>query len=287
MPEIKIHPFRGRWAAVGTMHDKERAIAPPLCRWFDMTVTKAPGVDTDALGTFTGEIARKGTIIDAARQKAKWAIARTGAPIGIGSEGSFGPDPFVPFVTSGLEVLLLHDAASGQEIVMQKQTKTNFAHMIVGDPDRLDEFLLRIGFPEHAVIVRPEEARDNSLIHKGLQNREAVAEAVRIVAARNGTSRIIIETDMRAHLNPTRMAAIERTARWLALKTARCCPNCRYPGFGTVDVVRGVPCGGCRTPTRQIKAEVFGCQACGYRIDRRVRSGNLRSDPQWCEFCNP
>ena len=64
MPAGVQHPYRGLWAAVATMHGKERAIAPPLCQWFDMTISTAPGIDTDALGTFTGEIARKGTMRD-------------------------------------------------------------------------------------------------------------------------------------------------------------------------------------------------------------------------------
>lgn len=110
MPGLHDHPYRGRWAAIATMHGKERAIAPVLCRWFDMAVTTAPGVDTDAFGTFTGEISRQGTMLDAARAKARIAIARTGAPIGIGSEGAFGPDPEVPLVVSGRELLLLREA---------------------------------------------------------------------------------------------------------------------------------------------------------------------------------
>ncbi len=66
---LAAHPYRGLWAAIATMHGKEHAIAPALCGWFDMTVTVAPGIDTDALGTFTGEIARAGTMVDAARAK--------------------------------------------------------------------------------------------------------------------------------------------------------------------------------------------------------------------------
>lgn len=44
------------------MHGKERLIALPLCPWFNITVSTALGIDTDALGTFAGKIARKGTL---------------------------------------------------------------------------------------------------------------------------------------------------------------------------------------------------------------------------------
>lgn len=287
MPAIAQHPYRGLWAAIATMHGKERVIAPPLCQWFAMTVRIAPGVDTDAFGTFTGEIARMGTMLDAARRKALLAIERTGAPLGIGSEGAFGPDPYMPFVASGRELLLLRQSDTGHEIVVQRRTETNFSHVVISHPDELDGFLNRVDFPAHAVIVRPQDPRDATIIRKGLQDRGEVIEAVRAVAARSGTRRAMVQTDMRAHLNPTRMASIAQTAHWLAIRIARCCPACGCPGFGTVDVVRGIPCRNCATPTRLIKAEVFGCQACGHRAQRRVRSADLRSDPQWCDFCNP
>lgn len=287
MPAIIDHPYRGLWAAIATMHEKERAIAHPLCQWFDMTVTRAPGVDTDALGTFTGEIARKGTMLDAARQKAKWAIARTGAPLGIGSEGAFGPDPLMPIVASGIEVLLLYEAASGHQIVVQRRTKTNFAHVVVGDPDDLDDFLFRVGFPAHAVIVRLENPSETAPIFKGLQDRGAVAEAVREVAGRSATGRAMVQTDMRAHLNPTRMATIACTARWLALRIARCCSECGAPGFGLVDIERGMRCRDCRAETRLIRAEVHGCAACGHRQRKRVRAESQHAEPTWCDDCNP
>jgi hypothetical protein len=287
VPARAWHPWQGWWAAIATMHGKERAIAPPLCRCFGMTVTTAPGIDTDALGTFTGEIARKGTMVDAAREKAQRAIARTGAPLGIGSEGAFGPDPLIPFVASGLEVLLVREAASGHEVVVHRRTQTNFMHVLAGAPDGLDDFLSRAGFPAHAVVVRPEDRSDTSILFKGLQDRDAVTRAVHAVAKRSATGRVMVETDMRAHLNPTRMAAIGQTARWLALRIARCCPACARRGFGRVDLVRGLPCGDCATPTRLVRAEVYGCTACGHRLERRVRSATLRADPQWCDVCNP
>lgn len=278
------HPYRGRWAAIATMHGKERAIAPVLCRWFGMTISTAPGVDTDALGTFTGEIARSGTMLDAARAKALLAISRTGAPVGIGSEGAFGPDPDLPFVASGRELLLLRDSATGHEIVVFRRTRTNYDHVTIAPDDPIDAFLSRVGFPDHAVVVRAEP-RDGQMPAKGLRDREQVDAALQYVFARVG--RAAIETDMRAHFNPTRMNSIGRLARALAVRTARCCPSCGTPGFGLVDVARGLPCGECGAPTRQIRAEIHGCSACVTRVLRRERAAALYSDPTWCQICNP
>ncbi len=284
---LAAHPYRGVWAAIATMHGKERAIAPVLCRWFDMNVTTAPGIDTDALGTFTGEIARRGTMVDAARAKAMLAIDRTGAAIGIGSEGAFGPHPSIPFATSGQEVLLLRHAETGHEILVHRHARTNFAHAILGASDDPSSFLAGVGFPEHAVIVRPVETADISVLFKGLRRAEAVQDAIRDVAARSAKRQAMLQTDMRAHLNPTRMAAIGRLARLLALRTARCCPSCGTPGFGITGVARGLPCADCGLPTEMVRAEIHGCTACGLTTRRFERADRVRAEARWCQFCNP
>jgi hypothetical protein len=284
---LASHPYRGLWAAIATMHGKEHAIAPPFCKWFEMTITNAPGIDTDALGTFTGEIARQGTMLEAARAKAMLAIERTGAPLGIGSEGAFGPDPYVPFVASGREVLVLREAATGHEIVNHRRTRTNFDHVIASETDNIDRFLARVGFPEHAVIVRPENHDDTSVLVKGLKDRASVRDAVREVATRSGSERIMLQTDMRAHLNPTRMAAIGRVARLLGVRAARCCPSCETPGFGITDVARGLPCADCGLPTALVRAKIYGCKACGLTTRRFERTDRMRAEARWCQFCNP
>ncbi|MBA7471273.1 hypothetical protein ES707_06579 [subsurface metagenome] len=278
------HPYRGCWAAIATMHGKERAIAPVLCRWFEMAVSTAPGIDTDELGTFTGEVARQGTMLDAARAKAERAIARTGAAIGIGSEGAFGPDQALPLIASGRELLLLREAASGHEVVVSRRTRTNFDHVTVAAGDPIDDFLQRVGFPDHAVIVRAEP-RDGRPAVKGLRSRKQVDAALRAVFATG--SNAMLETDMRAHLNPTRMASIACLTRALAVRSARRCPSCGAPGFGIMDVERGLPCRQCGAPTQRVRAEVHGCSACNARVQRHARSPTVTADPMWCDICNP
>lgn len=286
-PYISKHPYRGLTAAIATMHGKELVIRPVLECWFGIQLRVAPGVDTDALGTFTGEMPRAGTMLDAARAKARLAIEKTGADLGIGTEGAFGPDPLVPFFASGRELIVLIEAATGHEIAVHRQTKTNFEHVVASPGDTFQEFLDRIGFPQHAVVVRPQPSNGTSPIFKGLTDNGAIAAAVEAVAARSIEGGAIVQTDMRAYLNPTRMAAIKLTARWLALRTARCCPRCQKPGFGLVEVDRGLPCSECGSPTRLIRAEIHGCRSCDCRLRKRERPGRLRSDPMWCDYCNP
>lgn len=64
-------------AALGTMHGKAVAIAPPLAR-LDITLVVPVRLTTDQFGTFTTKIPRTGTMEDAARAKARAAISATG-----------------------------------------------------------------------------------------------------------------------------------------------------------------------------------------------------------------
>ncbi len=63
--------YAGQRCVLATMHGKETAIAPVLLGRLGLVVTTAPNIDTDALGTFTGEIPRAGTIREAAVAKAR------------------------------------------------------------------------------------------------------------------------------------------------------------------------------------------------------------------------
>ena len=75
-------------AALGTMHGKAAAIAPPLAR-LGITLVVPEGLDNDRFGTFTAEVPREGTMEYAARAKARSAIAATGSSVGIASEGAY------------------------------------------------------------------------------------------------------------------------------------------------------------------------------------------------------
>lgn len=92
-----MNHWAGRQAVIGTMHGKEAVIGPRLSA-LGLTSLVPENFDTDRFGTFTGEVKRVGTQLEAARQKARAAMAATGAPIGVASEGSFGPHPAIPFL---------------------------------------------------------------------------------------------------------------------------------------------------------------------------------------------
>ncbi len=281
------HPYCGSSASIATMHGKEIVMAPILYHWLGVHLVCAEQVNTDVFGTFTGEIPRTGTMLETARKKAQAAIDATGCPIGLGSEGSFGPDPDVPFLASGSEIILLYDAYRDHEIYIHRKTKTNFDHIAIHPDQDLTRFLLRIGFPVHAVIIRPEACNEPRDVIKGLRDPDAVRAQIKIMAARSATGRAIVQTDMRAHLNPTRMKSIGSIARRLALRVRRLCPCCGLPGFGPVDVVRGLACADCATPTSLIKAVIYSCRGCSHRLVRHERPMTHLADPRYCPNCNP
>lgn len=82
---------------------------------------------------------------------------------------------------------------------------------------------------------------------------------------------------MRAHFNPTRMKFIGKLGENLARRLLMLCPDCGTPGWGKVDIEIGLPCNLCELPTDEIKAEIFGCTKCHYKISRpqNIKMGQL------------
>lgn len=82
-----------RRVALLTQHGKEAVLGEVLGEALACKVERIEGFDTDTLGTFTRDIARVGNQLEAARRKARIGMQLSGLPIGLASEGSFGPDP--------------------------------------------------------------------------------------------------------------------------------------------------------------------------------------------------
>ena len=85
---------QARRVAFLTQHGTQNLVRDPLESALGCTLIHTDAYDTDQLGTYTREIARPGSQLDAARRKAQIGMALTGAPVGIASEGAFGSDPY-------------------------------------------------------------------------------------------------------------------------------------------------------------------------------------------------
>jgi hypothetical protein len=265
--------------ALGTMHGKEAAIAPPLATLG--IVLERAAIDTDRFGTFSGDVARAGSIQDAARAKARAAARATGLVVAVASEGAYGPHPYLPFLPLGQEILLWLDTETGHEIIeMMTDDRPAYDQQIVTSAAEAGAFLSRAGFPAQALIVQTGPA--TAPLAKGITDRATLDAALAQALAQSG--RAFLQTDMRAHMNPRRMAVIGQLAARLADRLRTPCPSCAAPGFGRLRMLPGLPCGDCGSETALIAADVDGCTACEYETVL-PRAG--AADPAHCPCCNP
>ncbi len=279
--------FNGRTAVIATMHGKEAAIAPILEREFGLKIIVPQNFDTDQFGTFTMDIPRTGNQLEAARLKAQAVMQITGIDLAIASEGIFGPDPQMPFIQSNFELVLLVDKKNSIEIQgYHKSSETNLAGQYVSSIEEAIDFSKNIGFPEHGIIVREKE-KSNHAIYKDIKTEEELCQRVSKLLQDSPTEKTIyIETDMRAHMNPTRMKKIAKATEDLALNIKSQCPDCKTPGFTTINVKKGLQCGRCKLLTDSPIAYIKKCQKCNLEKEVLI-DGKIFEDPANCNWCNP
>lgn len=283
-----MSPYRDRKACLATQHGKERAIAAPFRRMLGIGIVTPPGLDTDAFGTFSGEIERRGTPLETCIEKARLGMAVTGLPFGLANEGSFGPHPLVPFIPGGVEIMTFVDDENG--LVISESLiadKTNYGHREARGLEDIADWLPLVDFPSHALIVRPKSPDRAELAEKGLMDLDRLGAAIARAAERSEEGLVWVEPDMRAHLNPTRMASIRKLAIRLAHRLATPCPVCAAPGWGQTGTVKGLPCEDCGASTGLVQFRVFRCAACGHSEETPRPDGLQRSSPQYCPDCNP
>jgi hypothetical protein len=278
-------PYAGRRIALLTQHGKEGAIASALDPALGCLVERVDGYDTDQLGTFTRDIPRAGIQIEAARKKVRIGMELSGLPLGLASEGSFGPDPMVGMFPWNVEFLVFIDDEAELEIVGLAQGKANHTHLLAGEWAAAEAFARQAEFPAHHLVVRPEGENDPR-IRKGIAAWSDLEAAFAWAQTQSAGGLVFLETDLRAHANPTRMEMIRLAAEDLAKKLLSPCPACGAPGFWLVERVGGLPCADCGAPTRETCAEVHGCLKCAHR-ETRERSESRYADPRRCDYCNP
>jgi len=288
--------YQDATAALATMHGKEGAIGPAMQAHLGLIVVTPPNLDTDVLGTFTGEIQRVGTMRDVAIRKARLGMHASGFQIGIASEGSFGPHPYIPFFSAGLELMVLVDDKRGL-VITESLVADDIIHdeTVVGSVSELGLFLPRVRFPTHALVVapnltaspwwrlHPERARPR----KGIMTYEELVEAVDLASRISEDGRARVTTDLRAHMNPTRMAAIGRLASRLAIRVATECPECHAPGFGRAAPAPGLHCVDCGEESIIPRGDILKCQACKHEHEERRLPIREFAEPGECPRCNP
>lgn len=261
-----------------TQHSKQSAVQVPLAA-AGYAVYTVEGVDTDTLGTFTGETARRGSQLEAATAKARLAADLGGVRYGLGSEGSFGPDPYVGLSAWTRELLVCWDAREQRAVAALAQgAATNYAQTTARSWEQARTFAMEIGFPGHGIIVgKPGTPYFDKDCSDGSSLQRAVERALT-------DAPVWLETDMRAHRNPTRMTMITRSAQELARLLNSPCPGCQRPGFGEDSHIPGAVCESCGATTSALRAKRTTCNACGYAQEVLLHATVSAAR---CGFCNP
>ena len=277
--------FKGRNLLIATMHKKETVIAPVLEKMLGVKCITAEKINTDLLGTFTGEVARKADPLHTAIDKCEMAMQAYQMDLCVANEGSFGPHPYLHFIPAADEIMVLVDKKNNLLIKARKlSTHTNFNGCEINSEQELVNFSRVAKFPEHALILRIGEKPQEHII-KGITDPAQLLDLFRLYKRED--KKVLIETDMRAMYNPTRMKVIKELAMQLALNAGRGCPACGIPGFCITDKRTGLPCSLCGSPTASVMSDVYTCEKCGFSKEAMFPSGKKMEDPMYCQYCNP
>lgn len=279
------HPFHGATLYFSTKHEKEKLLAPLLNEVGISCVLVL--TETDAFGTFSGEVERIGSVRETLRKKIKAAegLYLEGKYF-LASEGSFGPHPHMPFIKTNVESLLFWDKDQNLEIYADYLSmEPVHDELTFGSSESVSQFLSMIQFPTHGVIVHPENSFEP--IFKGIHDDTSVAQAILSSFAVSKTGRVTIKTDLRALHNPTRQSTITKAGVALIEKLKSLCPTCQYPGFGIEKGIPGLSCAACGMSSPITKDVVLKCVKCAHEEIKPRPDGKTSIDPSECEFCNP
>ncbi|MEO5592433.1 MAG: DUF6671 family protein [Chitinophagaceae bacterium] len=282
--------FQNRNAVLVTKHHKEKVIIPALKEAFGLNIMVADKVDTDQFGTFSGEIERADTQYNTAKLKILKAFELyPETEIAVASEGAFNPHPDCPFIPVNTEIVLLIDKKnqleiSGRYLSLAAGVKEGTVSSIQEAWD-LAEI---IGFPEYGVILKAgKNVNDKPYIFKDATTKSCLEAALLFFFEISGDGKIVMQTDMRAHRNPFRMENIRIAALELIKTIQFVCPKCNTPGFDVKEVVKGLPCSSCNSPTRSTLSYLYECKKCAYREEKFYPHVKQQEDPGSCDYCNP
>ncbi|MCL5272452.1 MAG: hypothetical protein M1486_03960 [Gammaproteobacteria bacterium] len=275
--------YRNETLLLASKHEKERVIRPIFRDKIGCEIYTSD-FDTDQFGTFTGEIPRTLNAYETCISKARAAAIANECLFSIASEGSFGMHPSIPFITSDHEIMVFMDLKNNWVIAEQLVTsKTNYNTLTLHPGSEIVSFLRSVQFPEHAVILQVSHSKE--ILGKGIQDQMLLDKLIKKGFTKG--DELLLATDMRAMMNPTRMEALSKLAEKLAARILSCCPACGSPGFGLVTTTEKLSCSLCGAPTSLHRFDVWSCIYCEHK-EKRIRGDHLKkADATYCTFCNP
>ena len=286
--DMVTHPhkhYAGRQVALLTQHGKQALLNDAFQLDLGCSLLHTDAYDTDQLGTFTRDVNRAGSQLEAARRKARIGMELTGLRIGMASEGSFGPDPYAGFFTWNTEILLWVDDELGIEVTGIANGPAQSAHREVKSVQELMDFANEAKFPEHHLVLRPAH-QDHPHLFKNICDEQSLLSAFHAAQKLATNGLVFAENDLRAFCNPTRQEIIKKAGQDLIQKLRSSCPSCHAPGYWPTKKMPGLPCSLCQQKTRLPIAEVWTCVACLHESEHDIQAEQL-ADPSQCDHCNP
>ena len=282
---LDMNLYQNQGVAFLTQHGKEDLVRQPLQDRLGCRLMHTQAYDTDRLGTFTGEIARHGSQLDTAREKAKIGMALTQTRIGLASEGAFGADPFGGWMPWNTELLLWVDEERQLEIKGIAQGPAQSLSRWIETTDQLDKLASEAQFPLHHLNLRPAH-EDSQYMVKGLRDKASLLQAFEQAKQASSNGLVLVENDLRAFGNPTRQGVIRNALQDLLRQLTSRCPQCASPGYWITQRIPGLPCKACAHPTQLPIAQRWRCPACHHEAEESLltRQG---ADPSLCDVCNP
>ncbi len=278
--------FFDRIAVIATMHRKETKIAPILQESLGIRSVTPNDFNSDLFGTFTRDIDRPANQVETAKLKAERGLELVNTDLAIASEGSFFPHPILGIPYNREIVLLLDKKYNFSVYGVSLSTDTNFRHQVVSSYGQAYEFAIKIGFPDHAIVLMQDaQTSAKAAIHKGITSEDILKESVDELLKRS--PQIHIETDMRSLYNPTRMSNIAKATEDLVRKLQKLCPNCNFVNFDVSERLKGLRCELCGLPTQVTRTNVYRCDRCNFKQETLFPDGIQFADPMYCSYCNP
>jgi hypothetical protein len=275
--------YQHKRVLLASKHEKERVVRPVFFDKLGCEIYTSD-FDTDQFGTFTGEIPRAYNAYETCILKAKSAAIASDCLFSVASEGSFGPHPSIPFFASDHEIMVFVDLKNNWVISEQLVTpKTNYNRLTLHAGTEVEPFLQSVQFPSHAVTLQVNDTKE--VLGKGIQDVGLLNQLIK--RGFTYADELLLATDMRAMMNPTRMEGLSLLAEKLASRILTCCHACGAPGFGFISTAETLSCSLCDGPTAMHRFERWGCIACAHQ-EKKPRPDHLeKAPPTYCHYCNP
>lgn len=263
---------------ISTKHHKEQLLRPyfePL----GVELLIHPDFDTDQFGTFCGQIPRAEGPQLTVKEKCLAGMSLSGYRQGLASEGSFGPHPTVPFIQINEEWLVYIDLDNQLEL-FGHSTSLEVCHdqLHYSDAERLLDFLQQIDFGAQGLVLK--NAVSGQALQKGITNKTVLFELLERHPS------WLLETDLRAHMNPKRQANIIAAAQNLLARSRSLCPQCAAPNFWITERLGQLPCCQCGQATQTYQSLKYACWSCAHEHTVQ-RQDLICQDPAFCSHCNP